>query len=183
MLLKGFAVSGALLNLLGAACGLGCGAFYIKKNWVDCEGFDFFSAMAGNEGKREEREHLDREAASLVNDVYRTKLGPANGSTVEPKPMLAFALQPAMADIGDFESLFGGLDNAPLQSDILGSADTAESRIIAVETAAQDRRFDDTPELLQSVRELNQNDGLSHGVLKIGLSTCWRRNVICWWSH
>lgn len=113
MLLKGFAVSGALLSLLGAACGLGGGAFYIKKNWVDCEGFDFFSAMAGNEGKHEEREHLDREAASLVNDVYRTKLGPANGSTVKPKPMLAFALQPAMADIGDFESLFGGLDNAP----------------------------------------------------------------------
>ncbi len=42
-----FAMSTPVLHLLGAAAGLPIGIVMLKKGWVDCEGWDWFSRRAG----------------------------------------------------------------------------------------------------------------------------------------
>ncbi len=43
---SGFSMSSEVLHLLGAACGLPIGILMLKKGWVDCEGWDWFSRAA-----------------------------------------------------------------------------------------------------------------------------------------
>ncbi len=42
-LLLGFGMGSAMLHLLGAVCGLPIGILMVKRAWVDCEGWDWFS--------------------------------------------------------------------------------------------------------------------------------------------
>ena len=46
-MLNGFAMSTPVLHLLGAAAGLPIGIVMLKKGWVDCEGWDWFSRRGG----------------------------------------------------------------------------------------------------------------------------------------
>lgn len=203
--LQGFAVTGALLHLMGAAAGLGVGAVYIKKNWVDCEGYDFFSVMAGTEGRREELEHLDREASALMNGAYHAKVGSSNAGSTTAKPAIAFPPaqpfqtqaskvvaarpsgdsplgtaaqspvvqpvrpvqpQPVIPEISSLDDLFGGFETGSSQGDAAEDFDTVESLHQAIETAAQRRQFDDIPELLQSIREFDEDYELPQDVLR-----------------
>lgn len=50
--LVGFTVSTAMLHMSGAIIGLIVGIAFLKLGWVDCEGWDLFAVMAGEEGKR-----------------------------------------------------------------------------------------------------------------------------------
>lgn len=43
LVLSGFAVSSAMVHLLGAATGAAAGIYALKKAWVDCEGWDYLS--------------------------------------------------------------------------------------------------------------------------------------------
>ncbi|MFN3159406.1 MAG: rhomboid family intramembrane serine protease [Rubinisphaera brasiliensis] len=43
--LSGFQVGSAMLHLSGVAVGAAMGLLLLKKNWVDCEGWDLFSVM------------------------------------------------------------------------------------------------------------------------------------------
>ena len=47
---QGFQVGTAALHLLGAIIGLGLGVLMLKRNLVDCEGWDLFSVMQGTHG-------------------------------------------------------------------------------------------------------------------------------------
>lgn len=46
--LDSFRISTPVLHLIGAACGLGAGVLLLKRGWVDCEGWDWFSRRARN---------------------------------------------------------------------------------------------------------------------------------------
>jgi membrane associated rhomboid family serine protease len=48
-MLNGFAMSTPVLHLLGAAAGLPLGIVMLKKGWVDCEGWDWFSRRSGSQ--------------------------------------------------------------------------------------------------------------------------------------
>jgi membrane associated rhomboid family serine protease len=48
--LVGFTVSTAMLHMSGAIIGLVVGIAFFKLGWVDCEGWDLFAVMAGEEG-------------------------------------------------------------------------------------------------------------------------------------
>jgi len=45
--LADFSMSSAMLHLVGAVAGLVMAIVMLKKNWVDCEGWDYFSVRAG----------------------------------------------------------------------------------------------------------------------------------------
>lgn len=47
--LDGFAMSSAVLHLLGAGVGLPIGIVMLRKGWVDCEGWDWFSRRDGGD--------------------------------------------------------------------------------------------------------------------------------------
>lgn len=47
-----FAMSSAMLHLVGAMPGALIGYFMVKWRWVDCEGYDLLSVMSGERGKR-----------------------------------------------------------------------------------------------------------------------------------
>lgn len=51
----GFAVTTAVLHMMGAVIGLVVGIAFVKLGWVDCEGWDLFSVMAGEPGRERER--------------------------------------------------------------------------------------------------------------------------------
>ena len=55
--LDSFKISTPMLHLIGAGCGLGAGVLLLKRGWVDCEGWDWFSrrrrgAIALDGGRR-----------------------------------------------------------------------------------------------------------------------------------
>jgi hypothetical protein len=46
VVLGGFSMGSALLHLIGAAAGLPLGVLMLRRGWVDCEGWDWFSRRA-----------------------------------------------------------------------------------------------------------------------------------------
>jgi membrane associated rhomboid family serine protease len=53
--LVGFTVSTAVLHMSGAVLGLAVGVVFLKAKWVDCEGWDIFTVMAGEAGRVPEK--------------------------------------------------------------------------------------------------------------------------------
>jgi len=54
----GFSMGSEALHLMGAAIGFGVGTLYLKKDWVDCEGWDLYKVLSGKYGR-----DLDRTVA------------------------------------------------------------------------------------------------------------------------
>jgi membrane associated rhomboid family serine protease len=50
--LSGFEMSTPVLHLLGAAAGFPIGLVFLKKDWVDCEGWDLLSLRGGKSPRR-----------------------------------------------------------------------------------------------------------------------------------
>lgn len=65
-----FAVSGSMLHLMGFGLGVAAGFVWLKRGWVDCEGWDILHVMQGDEGARSAKEASDDEAAQLVRTSY-----------------------------------------------------------------------------------------------------------------
>ncbi len=59
------------LHLMGAGLGFGVGFVMLKKNLVDCEGWDLISVWRGQEGQ--EDDGTSEEAAALVQRVHKMK--------------------------------------------------------------------------------------------------------------
>ncbi|NNJ25655.1 rhomboid family intramembrane serine protease [Alienimonas chondri] len=49
-----YAVSNALMNVIGAAVGAGAGVLLLKNNWVDCENWDLFAVLSNTHGNQDE---------------------------------------------------------------------------------------------------------------------------------
>lgn len=48
---SGFSMSSEALHLMGAAIGFGAGTLYLKRGWVDCEGWDLYKVLSGKYGR------------------------------------------------------------------------------------------------------------------------------------
>lgn len=59
------------IQLIGLALGIAAGFVWLRRDWVDCEGWDLISVWQGKEGKREEKDDLDDEASALVRESNR----------------------------------------------------------------------------------------------------------------
>jgi hypothetical protein len=171
LVFQGFAMSGSFLHLMGAVFGVALGGLWIKRGWVDCEGYDLFSVMAGNEGSRAANEQLDLEAAGLLNGAYRKKVSHEAHSPPRPTTFLAavpFDTRPQISPVpavaqraAAFSHAQGSLPDLDSLEDLFGTGpaialeDSLELRIESLEAALEENRFDEAPELLQRVRELD----------------------------
>jgi L-lactate permease len=64
----------ALLHLQGAAVGLVLGTVMLKMNWVDCEGWDFFSKSLGKSIHETKKKKKNTKKASFkVRDIGDVK--------------------------------------------------------------------------------------------------------------
>lgn len=72
MLGAGFGPSSELLHLMGAAIGLPIGVIMLKKGWVDCEEWDWFSVRKGLHLKKAEFAHRRRFAPEIEVDKRMT---------------------------------------------------------------------------------------------------------------
>ncbi len=183
----GMAVSSSLLHLMGAVFGIGVGALWIKKNWVDCEGFDLFCVLSGNEGRRQEREDVDRKAEALVNAATAKRLknspkatasravntspAPSFSQSIRPAstplatsvPQRLELTQPTLAD-GNWETNNNNLDmdfNDIFSSGLhLPEQSNAEHKH-ALQQALLEKRFADTSVLLRKVQDTEPSYQLS----------------------
>ncbi|MCA9131169.1 MAG: rhomboid family intramembrane serine protease, partial [Planctomycetales bacterium] len=78
-----FSVSGSLLHLMGLGFGLGLGFLWLRRDWVDCEGWDLITVLRGREGQthHEQQAALDAEANELLRS---TRKNLATSSRQEP---------------------------------------------------------------------------------------------------
>ncbi len=62
----GFSITSSLMHLVGLAMGLAVGAIWLRRGWVDCEGWDLVSVWHGRETGIARDEQLEAEARALV---------------------------------------------------------------------------------------------------------------------
>jgi membrane associated rhomboid family serine protease len=65
---SGFAVSSELFHSLGAVLGFALGTVMLKKDWVDCEGWDLYSVLAGRTSRGSGVERVRRRASGTAVD-------------------------------------------------------------------------------------------------------------------
>ena len=87
-MLLGFGASSELLHLIGLVLGLAIGVVMVKKEWVDCEGWDYFSIRRG-----------DHKTAQLKHIRSRRNEAPE-----EEDPEIALELFRNTIEAGDAES-------------------------------------------------------------------------------
>ncbi len=71
-----FAVSGALMNVIGAAVGAGAGVLWLKRGWVDCENWDLFAVLGGTHGNQDEFDLRRTEYQRELTVPTQTASGP-----------------------------------------------------------------------------------------------------------
>lgn len=194
--ISGMAVSSSFLHLMGAVFGVAVGALWIKKNWVDCEGFDLFCVLSGNEGRRQERDELDRQAEALVNSATAKRLKKSAPAKVTPaktppaKVMQAVTVPPAftppqpiqhasfpqqpelslpnsVSDNWDMNSSNAEMDfNDIFSSGLHLPGQNTAERKLALQQALLEKRFADVGELLRKVHEADASFQLSQAELQ-----------------
>jgi hypothetical protein len=192
VIFQGFAMSGSLLHLMGAAFGLALGEVWIKRGWVDCEGHDLFSVMTGNEGRRAANESVDREATALLDGAYQKKAAGVRptpaiapsfppaipfglataGSSGTPAAVIgqrsvsALPRQPVIADFDSLDDLFGPGSAGPTDNG-------AQTHRDDLERALAESRFADVPKLLQQVRQFDCDYEIPQAPL-----LCWIESLL-----
>ena len=76
--LVGLAITSQALHLMGAAAGFSVGIFMLKKDMVDCEGWDLFSVWSG--GKATDLLEEDDAAAALLRESHDKLMTGASNS-------------------------------------------------------------------------------------------------------
>lgn len=89
----GLTMSSQVLHLMGAAVGFGVGYVMLKRDWVDCEGWDFFSVWSGKERSKSEEE--SDEAFALIKAAEDARV--ASVAT----PAAAVVDEPLRLDVDD----------------------------------------------------------------------------------
>lgn len=69
----GFGITSSLMHLVGLAMGLAVGAIWLRRGWVDCEGWDLVSVWHGRETGIARDEQVEAEARALVRDSVRDR--------------------------------------------------------------------------------------------------------------
>jgi membrane associated rhomboid family serine protease len=61
-----YQMSSGVMHLMGLALGMGIGFVWLRRRWVDCEGWDLITVLQGKEASIEPDHQLDAEARELV---------------------------------------------------------------------------------------------------------------------
>jgi membrane associated rhomboid family serine protease len=85
-LIAGLTFGSQVLHLMGAGIGFGAGVVMLKKDWVDCEGWDLFNVWAGTQHKA--RDEQAEAAARMVREAESRRLadlagGPGRAAAAE----------------------------------------------------------------------------------------------------
>ncbi len=69
------AVASSILHLLGLVLGIGFGFLWLKRRWVDCEGWDLVSVYHGVEGKYAKDHEASAAVEQEARELIRSSLG------------------------------------------------------------------------------------------------------------
>ena len=89
IILSGMQWGSEVLHLFGAVTGFAVGVFMLKKDWVDCEGWDLFSVWSGGTAQDAEKETLDAKAQDLLQRATAQRMDNPTEQASEPDPTLA----------------------------------------------------------------------------------------------
>ncbi len=64
-------MASSIFHIMGLAIGIGLGFLWLKRDWVDCEGWDLVSVWQGDEGRREAQDDFETEATELIRQSTR----------------------------------------------------------------------------------------------------------------
>ena len=78
-LFAGLTFGSQVLHLMGAGIGFGVAVVMLKKDWVDCEGWDLFNVWAGTQHKA--REEQAEAAEKIVREAAGAAFGESGGWT------------------------------------------------------------------------------------------------------
>jgi membrane associated rhomboid family serine protease len=109
---EGFSMGSALLHLIGALVGGGVGLVMLKRNLVDCEGWDIFAVMNNTYGQRDEYDEYRFRDAAFRAAATANIATPVEPTTPRGERVIAGALDPRMRikrflDAGDSISALG----------------------------------------------------------------------------
>ncbi|MEZ6148733.1 MAG: rhomboid family intramembrane serine protease [Pirellulaceae bacterium] len=85
-----FGLSRSMMHMIGLILGLTVGWVWLRRGWVDCEGWDLISVWNGTETGIARDEEVDAEARQLVRSSTRTRTGtrsPSGTPALSPPPV------------------------------------------------------------------------------------------------
>jgi membrane associated rhomboid family serine protease len=150
-----FTLGTPLLHLIGAMVGGGVGLVMLKKNFVDCEGWDIFAVMNNTHGRRDEYdEYRYRDAAFQAAAKIATPV--VEPETTRGERVIAGALDPkvrikkfldagdSISALGEYEKLIAFHPTTRLDRETLAGL---------AEGAFKDKSWDDAQPLMQQYLE------------------------------
>ncbi len=84
----GFGITTSLMHLVGLAMGIAVGAIWLRRGWVDCEGWDLVNVWHGRETGMARDAQVEAEARALVRASVQDRdgrLGPAAAAAASTK--------------------------------------------------------------------------------------------------
>lgn len=74
VVLSQFSVTSSFLHLMGLAMGMSLGYIWLRKDWVDCEGWDLVNVVKGREGMQnvEEQDKVEAAASALLKSARKS---------------------------------------------------------------------------------------------------------------
>lgn len=90
---QGFHIGTSALHLMGAVLGLGIGIFMLRRNLVDCEGWDLFSVMKGSHGR------VSGDPANAALGILKAGSRKGRSKNRQPSRMLSDSSGEVAADV------------------------------------------------------------------------------------
>lgn len=129
--LDGFSMGSALLHLTGAGLGAAVGLVMLKKEWVDCEGWDIFAVINNTYGRRDDYDEFRyRHAAWEQGKIATPQAEPekpqgerVGASALDPRHRIRRFLEAddAISALGEYEKLVAFHPTWQLDRETLGA--------------------------------------------------------------
>jgi membrane associated rhomboid family serine protease len=128
--LGGFSMGGALGHILGGVFGFGLGVLLLKRDWVDCEGWDLFAVMKNTHGRQRDDEFHYRDAAFQAGKIATPQVEPersaaekVGATTLDPRVRIKKFLEAGdvISALGEYEKLVAFHPTWRLDRETLGA--------------------------------------------------------------
>lgn len=128
--LDGFSMGSALLHLTGMILGGAMGVLMLKKDWVDCEGWDLFAVMNNTHGRQRDDEFHYRDAAFQAGKIATPQVEPersaaekVGATTLDPRVRIKKFLEAGdvISALGEYEKMVAFHPTWRLDRETLGA--------------------------------------------------------------